>query len=222
MFGFCSVGIVWCQPDTSWTCNTTNRQMSKKYIMQDCIKRRGNANFFACSHKKCLISQVPTTTCKMCEILPLEGEGISYGQKHDKLRLKTITRKYWTVERMWWCYFRAICLYLFCCWSIRTSSWLGRKKKGQFLWLFMAQPWSFELRLFVPTQQQQQQQLGFLLHHDSRFSHLLFPSGPEKNIIPVRLDIIILLCSNMPNPPLKSGDWLHFFSSRRGNSIAIQ
>ena len=138
MFGFCSVGIVWCQPDTSWTCNTTNRQMSKKYIMQDCIKKRGNANFFACSHKKCLISQVPTTTCKMCEILPLEGEGISYGQKHDKLRLKTSTRKYWRVERMWWCYFRAICLYLFCCWSIRTSSWLGRKKRVNFygfLWL---------------------------------------------------------------------------------------
>ena len=143
-------------------------------------------------------------------------------KKHDKLRLKTSTWKCWTAERMWWCYFRAICLHLFCCWSIRTSSWLGRKKKGHCLWLFMAQPWSFELRLFVPTQQQQQQQLGFLLHHDSRFSHLLFPSGPEKNIIPVRLDIIILLCSNMPNPPLKSGDWLHFFSSRRGNSIAIQ
>ena len=220
MFGFCSVGIVWCQPDTSWTCNTTNRQMSKKYIMQDCIKKRGNANFFACSHKKCLISQVPTTTCKMCEILPLEGEGISYGQKHDKRRLKT---KYKEILNSWknvMMLFQGNLPLSLLLLINKNVFMTWQKEKGQFLWLFMAQPWSFELRLFVPAQQQQQ--LGFLLHHDSRFSHLRFPSGPEKNIIPVRLDIIILLCSNMPNPPLKSGDWLHFFSSRRGNSIAIQ
>ena len=195
MFGFCSVSIVCCH--TRYILNLQHHQQTneqKIYNAQDCSMKRGNANFFACSHKKCLISQVPTTTFRMCEILPLEGEGISCGQKHDKLRLKTSTRKYWTVERMWWCYFRAICLHLFCCWSIRTSSWLGRKKKGHFLWLFMAQPWSFELRLFVPAQQQQQ--LGFLLHHDIRFSHLLFPSGPE--IVLISLSCYIQTC---PIPP---------------------